>query len=205
MLAILADRREFAEWMCPLACGTKQGLPRACRMHIGPAMASLQTSLRPPAPPAVPQKLRLSRAQWIGLPLIVVIPVLALAGVFGETVAERADRHGPLVARASVPVRIRYRQRMTLELNVENRGNQALTDVQVRIDSSYLDRFSGVSLSPAASPDGAIRLGPVRAREAIRVAVTLEGDRFGVTEATAHVTDAQGDTVRLPLATLVFP
>lgn len=159
----------------------------------------------PPQPPDTEARVRLSLAQRIGLPLMALVPVLALAGVFGERQARREDARGPLLISAQVPTRLRYRQRTTLELSVTNRGVATLNDVRVRIDSSYLDRFSNVSLSPSASPDGAVRFGSLRPKESVRLTVTLEGERTGALHAAAIVSDAEGDTARVALASIVFP
>lgn len=167
-----------------------------------PTAASAQ---RPPEPPDVVPSLRLSVAQWVGIPLLALVPLVALAGVFGESKAERVDRHGPLLASANVPTRFRYRQRLTLEVSVANRSNAPVSDVRVRVDSSYLDRFSNVSLSPHALPDGSVAFGSLTPAASVLLAVTLEGERSGVIRGAAVVTDAQGDTVRIPLKSTVFP
>jgi hypothetical protein len=165
-------------------------------------------SATPPLPPPPPEwkaRLHLSAAQRVGLPLMALVPILALAGFFGERRERRQDAHGPLLVSAQVPTRFRYRQRMTLELSVTNRGTTGLDDVRVRIDSSYLDRFSGVALSPNPSPDGSVRFGSLGPRESVRLTVTLEGERAGTHRGAARVIDADGDTARVALASTVFP
>ncbi|HEY2065631.1 MAG TPA: hypothetical protein VGG84_06700 [Gemmatimonadaceae bacterium] len=168
-------------------------------------MATAANSQRPPEPPHVTPAIRLSVAQSVGIGLIALLSLLGLAGLFGESMVRRVDRHGPLTVSASVPARLRYRQRMTLQVSVANRGNETMSDVRVRIDSSYVDRFSAVVLSPQASPDGVVRFGSLGAGQSVMLAVTLEGDRSGAIGGSALVTDAQGDTVRVPLTSTVFP
>jgi hypothetical protein len=143
--------------------------------------------------------------QRFGLPILLLVPLLALAGVFGEALTQRTDRRGPLLVGASVPVRFRYRQRMTLHVSVANRSSGIVNDVRVRIDSTYLDHFSGVSLSPHASADGAVAFGSIAPNESALLTVTLEGERAGTVRGSARVTDAAGDTVRVPLTSTVFP
>lgn len=134
-----------------------------------------------------------------------LIPVLALAGVFGErdTSAERSV--GSLLVAMKSPTRLRYRQRMTLSMSVTNRGAQLVDDVRVRLDSVYLGRFSSVVIAPAASPDGLVSLGTLLPSSSARVTVTLEGERAGGVRGETMTFDARGDTVRLPLATRIFP
>jgi hypothetical protein len=160
---------------------------------------------QPPQPPGQRARLRLSAAQYVGVPLMALVPVLALAGVFGERRELRQDVHGGLLLSARVPTRFRYRQRMTLEVSVTNRGSDSLGDVRVRLDSTYLDRFSSVALSPHASPDGVVRFGALGPQQTDRLTVTLEGERAGALRGVAVATDAAGDTARVTLASTVFP
>jgi hypothetical protein len=176
------------------------GTSDALRRHMSHSALPL-----PPQPPDTQSRLRLSRAQRIGLPVMALVPLLALAGFFGERMEQRRDLRGPLLVSAQVPTRLRYRQRMTLELSVTNRGAAAVHDVRVHVDSSYVDRFSGVSFSPQASPDGSVRFGTLAPSESGRLAVTLEGEHVGVVRGAAIATDAAGDTARVALASAVFP
>jgi hypothetical protein len=134
-----------------------------------------------------------------------LVPLLALAGVFGERGEHRQALGGALLVSARVPTRLRYRQRMTLEMTVTNRGAAAVHDVRVRIDSSYLARFSNVALSPNPLPDGAVQFGTLAPQESVRLTVTLEGERAGTHRGAAIATNAEGDTARVALASTVFP
>jgi hypothetical protein len=172
---------------------------REARMPVTP------NSQRPPEPPDIVPRLRLSVAQCIGIPLIALVPLVALARVFGESMVERADQRGPLLVSARVPARLHYRQRMTLDVSVANRSDAVVNDVRVRVDSSYLDGFSGVALAPQAAPDGSVYFGSLAPAASVRLTVTLEGDRTGTIHGATVVTDARGDTARIPLASTVFP
>lgn len=159
----------------------------------------------PPDPPSHHRRLSLSRAQRFGLPVLMLIPLLALAGVFGERDTSVQRTRGTLLVAVRSPARLRYRQRMTLALSVSNRGTGPLADVRVRFDSAYLGRFSGVVIVPQASADGSVWLGTLMPSSSAGVSVTLEGERAGRARGGVTAVDARGDTVRLPLATFVFP
>jgi hypothetical protein len=160
---------------------------------------------QPPSAPHQISRLRLATGQRIGLSLMALVPLLALVGVFGERRESREAAHGSLVLRAEEPTRLRYRQRMTLDLSVANRGTAIVDDVRVRLDSSYLARFSNVSITPSTGPDGAVSLGALAPGGSARLAVTLEGERSGTHHGLATATDAAGDTTRLMLTATVFP
>jgi hypothetical protein len=159
----------------------------------------------PPEPPAGKSRLRLSRAQRFGLPLMALLPLLAVAGVFGNRDERREAAHGPLLVTARVPSRFRYGERTTVDVSVSNRGASSLSDIRVRIDSAYLDRFIEVAVTPDISPDGVVRLGDLAPHESVRLRATLQGDRAGAHRGIAIVSDAAGDTVRVALASTVFP
>lgn len=136
---------------------------------------------------------------------MMAIPVLAITGVFGERRDTVRQARGALVVTAQIPTRFRYRQRMTLDVSVANAGPSVLEDVRVRIDSTYLDRFSSVEISPQVSPDGVVRFGTLPPRTSARLSVSLDGERAGVSRGIAAATDALGDTARVVLASVVFP
>ncbi len=175
-------------------------------MHLMVAMLPPpDRSTSPPREPETQPRLRPSRGQRVGLPLMALTPLLALVGFFGERRAQVQAGRGFLLVSAQVPTRFRYRQRMSLELNVTNRGSATVHDVRVRIDSAYLDRFSAVTLVPHVSPDGSVPLDSLAGRETRRVTVTLEGERAGAIRGTAVAADAEGDSARIVLASTVFP
>lgn len=159
----------------------------------------------PPQAPDIAPRVHFSVAQRIAFLVLVLIPLLSLAGAFGERMSETHGERGALLVHAAVPARLRYRQRMTLDITVLNRSGRAIDDVRVHIDSTYLDRFSAVSISPLLSPDGAVHFGIIGPASSVLMTATLEGDRSGMIRGDAIVTDAQGDTVRLPLGSRVFP
>ena len=67
----------------------------------------------PPHPPEAPDVERQFKQyvyQWIGIPLIMLIPVLSMLGVFGETMASTAaEEAGILALDADYISRFRYK------------------------------------------------------------------------------------------------
>ena len=171
-----------------------------------PATSAPAAPLSPPQPPeGRAPRIRLAGIQRVGLPLLALVPLLAIGGLFGEGRAEATATRGPLLVRAHVPTHLRYRQRMTLELSVTNRGTSVVDDLRLRVDSSYLDRFSAVTLAPAAAADGSVHLGALVPGASTRLVVTFDGEASGAIRGAAIATDAAGDTVRLALRSTVFP
>jgi hypothetical protein len=72
-------------------------------------------------PPHIERKVELQRAQWIGIPLLMVLPILALAGVLGDAREEVTASGGGIEMRVSFPQRGRQTQH-ALEAQVTNSG-----------------------------------------------------------------------------------
>jgi len=74
----------------------------------------------PPPPPQTSPRFAFTRKQYLGLPLLIAIPVLTLFGVFGERrdVARASSRSVEMTVR--YPSRFRYRQVQSLDVAVRN-------------------------------------------------------------------------------------
>ncbi len=162
-------------------------------------------SERPAQPPLLRARPRLTRAQRLGLPLILLIPLLALAGFFGEGRSAADAIAGDMHVVANVPTRFRYRQRMTLDVAVTNVGRRALDSVRAYIDSAYLARFSDVLVEPTPSASGVVALGSIPPGQSVWLRATLDGDRSGSIHGQLLVWTARGDSARVPLTSVVFP
>jgi hypothetical protein len=157
----------------------------------------------PRAPPGAPRFV-LTRKQWVGLPVLALIPALALAGVFGERTASVSATTRSLGVTVTYPARLRYRQTAHLEIAVTNRAARALDSVHVSLDTAYLAAFVGVHVQPAPVVPFIVSLAQVAPGETRRIEVELSGDRYWQRNATLDI--ATGDeraTVRF--SSLVFP
>src|SRR5690606_827994 len=72
--------------------------------------AAMNIELPPDLQPSTkPRHLALHRFQWIALPLMFLVPVLALLGLFGESTGQVHDERGALALYADYPTRYRYK------------------------------------------------------------------------------------------------
>ena len=157
-----------------------------------------------PRAPAGAPRLVLTRKQWVVLPVLALIPLLALAGVFGERTASVSATTRSLGVTVTYPARLRYRQTAHLEIAVTSRAAQALDSVRVSLDTAYLAAFVGVHVQPAPVVPYIVSLAHVAPGETRRVEVELGGNKYWRRNATLEV--ATGDeraTVRF--SSLVFP
>ena len=155
-------------------------------------------------PPEVPLRVSLTIRQWIGLPLIAAIPLLAILGLFGERAADVTAHSASLSVRVTYPVRFRYRQVQQLRVTVRNNSPATLDTVLVSFDTAYISRFSNVRFDP--SPIAAFvvpirRLAPGAVGDAF---AEVYGEQYGRNRGRIVVT-TRGDSVVIPVSTFVFP
>lgn len=157
----------------------------------------------PPAPPDAPRRLRLYRYQWVGVAFLLVLPALAVAGVFGESF-RTATASGP-GARLEVtyPHRFRYKQLNSIEARVRNTSGARVDTLRLVLDSAFASRFSTVRAIPAFERPWEVALTDVAPGETRLVVVEIQGEHYGRHEGSFRL--AGTDTVGVPLSVRIFP
>lgn len=161
-------------------------------------------AIGPATPPQTRRRIALTRKQRIGIPLMTLIPVLALFGAFGERSATIDARSASLAVSIQYPVRFRYRQTEPLEISVRNLSPRVIDTIDVSLDTSYITRFANVRITPEPRTAFTVLLTAVRPGEQRLVTTELEGEHYG--RHRGHiVVSAPNDSVVVTLRTLVFP
>ena len=165
-----------------------------------------------PQPPSIQRLLLFKKTQLIGVPLIILIPVLALLGVFGESFETTRQTGDTFAVEITYPARFRYKMIDTMMVTVENVSAQAVPTVTVAFDAAYISQFSTVSFTPSVSEIAGdayyVQLKQVEAGEVRRVVVTLQAERYWRHEGEVTVApggkDASAD-LTFTFNTLVYP
>lgn len=164
---------------------------------------------QPPKAPDVSRNFRLYNFQYVGMAVMLLIPILALAGAFGEsfTTVEAVSRDLRLTV--DYPTRYRYKMLNSLTAEVENLTETDVPLLTVRFDRAYIDRFSTVVFTPAAARITAtlyeVELQDVGAGETQVVTVELQGERYGLHTGDVTVGAEGLEPVRLDVSTIIFP
>jgi hypothetical protein len=157
----------------------------------------------PPGAPAVRRRVRLYPGQWIGIPILILIPLLAALGVFGER-RETVEFIGAAIRlEVDYPTRLRNGQRSDIEVRVRNLSAAPL-DVVVMFDPTYFGRFTRVSFTPGQSAPSEVELTDLEAGRAAVLRVELEGDKPWRNRGRVGVRHA-GDTAHVPIRTFILP
>jgi hypothetical protein len=163
-----------------------------------------QRSTQPPKAPPMRRRLSLTSKQWIGLPALAAVPLLAVFGFFGERRAEEHAKSSSIALDVWSPERFRYRQVQSLDITVRNVSRRAIDTLEVSLDTAYMSRFSSVRIQPSPRRTFVVALTDVKPGEARLVSAELWGERYGRHRGRI-VAAAGGDTASVWVNTLVFP
>ena len=168
------------------------------------ARASELRSVGPSSPPQIRRQFALTRKQRIGIPLLTLVPLLALFGFFGERAATVSVTSASLAVSVRYPERFRYRQVQPLEVSVRNRSARVLDSVDVALDTAYLTRFSSVRITPSPRTAFTVTLLGLAPGEQRLVSAELWGQEYG--RHRGHITvSTLNDSAVVAIRTLVFP
>lgn len=159
----------------------------------------------PPEPPQVARSPRLYSYQWVGIPILAIIVLLAMLGVFGDGQAE-ATGHGPsLGLRVTYPTKFRYKETAPLRVWVTNTSSSRIDTITVAFDDHYLNQFSNVAIIPSASEAYRVPLTGVEPGETRLVNVDLQAERYGSHSGTVSASAGQPGRTGVRISTFVFP
>ncbi|MCE7986160.1 MAG: hypothetical protein DYG89_33710 [Caldilinea sp. CFX5] len=170
-----------------------------------------QTGSQPPPPPPFPRKIQLHRVQLIGMPLLMLVPLLAILGVFGETFATTKSQHDRLTVQVHYATRYRYKMANPVEVAVHNDSTAPLAAVEVRFAKAYIDQFSDTTFTPQVETITdqfyIVRFRDLQPDETRIVTVSLQGERYGRHQGVIVVADADDPAhgLETPIATWIFP
>lgn len=163
-----------------------------------------QENEAPPEPPPFDRRIQLNWPQKFGVPFLALIPLLAMAGVFGERWATQDRANAQVSATVRYPDRLRAKLTRPMTVSIENRGTTALDTVEVAFDSTYVDRFVDVNIIPQARDAYVVPITDVRPGETRRVHLEFIADKVG-RHTGRVVVSARGDSIVFAVRTIVFP
>ena len=156
----------------------------------------------PPEAPEIDRKVRIRRAQMVGMPIFLAI---AVANFFGESKAEQRAASGPIAVTAIYPERIHFRETESVQLWVENTGHEVLEDVRLSVDPKYLDGFTNVLVSPPPLSAYEIPVGSIRPGERRLATIEVHANTYFGHRGNVEVGASGRAPARLELSTFVLP
>lgn len=144
--------------------------------------------------------------QLIGIPLLVLIPILALLNVFGETRDYAEDSSSEVRLRVEFPTRYRYKQIESLQVEIENVSQDVIDTLIVVFDRTYVESFSTPTFIPSASRPFEVEVSNIEPGSTRRIWAELQGESYGRHIGwVAAYRKGRLDTARVDIATFIFP
>ena len=168
-----------------------------------------QQNSEPPQPPQIERKLKLYPTQLIGIPLLILVPVLALLGMFGKTHHEVAASSSQLEIRVEYPTRFRYKMIDAVTVSLTNLSPQPINTLAISFDRSYVEGFSTVTFTPATEQITEtvylVELTDLQPGETRVVSVAIQAERYGLHEGAITVIPESEEELRVLIETFTFP
>lgn len=165
-----------------------------------------------PTNPPYPREVRLGALEWIGIPLLALLPLLALTGALGPSSARLATPlpEAGLRLDLTYPTRLRLKADGEMQLLVHNTGSTTQAGLTLSLDQRYLQAFGRVQSLPAPQQLSAtalrIALPALPAGESALVRLMFEADSWGRQPGWLALDKEDGTSLaRLDFHTLVLP
>lgn len=187
-----------------LRCG------RSAAPHPMSAMEDIHDPENLPEPreaPELPRRVHLYKAQWIGIPALFLLPILAVFGVFGESREHAEAASAELRVSVDYPARLRMGQHSEVVVRIENVSGRGLDGVEVSFHPHYLAAFAELEFTPERSGPHHVDLDHLGPGQQRLLRVRLTGERPWRNTGAVHVAadGSEPGTVSVGLATFVFP
>lgn|SRR5688572_29232234 len=168
-----------------------------------------QQNAEPPQPPPIERKLKLYLTQIIGIPLLILVPVLALLGMFGETEDKVTTSNPQLEMQVDYPTRFRYKMLDSVIVSLSNTSAQPISAVEVGFERSYVEGFSTVTFTPAAHEitDSAyfVEVADLQPGETRIISVDIQAEKYGRHQGAITATAENAEALRVLIETFTFP
>lgn len=167
----------------------------------------MANNAQPPKPPKTKHQITFYPYQVFGMIVIVLIPILALCGLFGTTSSIKSTASEALSLEVEYPSKFRYKTIEPIEIVIENISAES-QDVSVSINKNYVSQFSNVQFSP--SPDlisesnYQFDLGSVSPGETRTVAGEIQSEKYGKFRGSVQAR-AGGTTTEIAFTTISLP
>lgn len=161
----------------------------------------------PPEPPSMQRRMRVRWQQALGLAVLAIGPIAALAGALDEHEHFATRSVGPLSVHVSHVDRVRQNRYGRVNVELDNGGDAPLA-IEVAISPEYFDGADSVQMTPPPVRAWATRLERLEPGEEVRVEIEYRAELGGWYEGTLRIRavglgDGSVHEERVPLATYV--
>lgn len=163
----------------------------------------------PPQLPDFKRSFRLYPYQWIGLPLLVLLPVLAVFGAFGGTTETVTNEGSGVTMEVEYPPRTRYEVLAKVDVSVTNTSDSPMQTLTVSFERDYVDAFSDTVFLPTITrvtdTTFEIDLDDVQPGETRSIDVEMNGAKAGMFTGSIHASAGDAASAQVLVSTMIFP
>lgn len=157
-------------------------------------------------PPSLPRKTRLNLGQRIGIPILLLFPLLTLVGFFGETDKNETYTLKNYKLDIQYPRKLRYHQNSQIEIWIENTSEEVLGDLTLIISADYLNAFSDIDFLPEIRQPYTIPVPVIDPKQKQLVhRIELRAKKYGSHTGKLEIESRNSETLTLSLKTFIFP
>jgi hypothetical protein len=164
---------------------------------------------KPPQADRIHPRLTMYNYQKIGIPILLLVPILALLGIFGVSTEQVQAENDAIAVTIEYPTRLRYKVLDTIDVRVTNQTDAVLESVIVQFEREYINQFSESTFMPDVSQITEhyyeVELQAIPAGESRHINVTVESERIGYHRGEIVVQIPSSDSLQFQLNTLAFP
>ena len=155
--------------------------------------------------PQLRPHLRMWKYQWIGIPLILIMPILAIMGVFGREIKNLNITGGGITAQIEYPSKIRYGQEEFIRVELTNDSSKTMRDVSVSFDKNYIQKFDGSEFKPQADINYFVKAGDISPGNKKILEVKLKAGERGSNSGKIIISSRNKEIISEELNTFIFP
>ncbi len=171
-------------------------------------MSESQTP-QPPQSPDFKREFRLYPYQWITIPLLFIVPILAIFGLFDANIVDVRASGDNVELRVEYSTRYRYYMDVPAYVFVTNTSDAALPVITVRFDRAFVDNFIEIQFTPDTNAVTErwyeVDLEDVQAGETRMIRVDLQADDYGTQRGTVAVAVGETAVADVQLDSFIYP
>jgi hypothetical protein len=168
-----------------------------------------QQTQSPSKLPPYQRRIMLYPFQWVGLILLLLIPLVALAGVFDRREQTVETSSGDLRLEVTFLTHNRFKMPGDVSITVENQGTAPLDTITVTISRDYIDTFADINIAPQVNSIDAenyvVQLSDLQPGQAQVVEFEYLGEKYGAHSGTITAQAGNGPVLQVNIETFVFP
>jgi hypothetical protein len=164
---------------------------------------------RLPKPPPLKRRFQIAPLQLIGIPLLALLPFLAMLGLFDEHVTRVEASNDVLTLQVEYPALNRYKVRGKMAAAVTLLSAQEPATITLAFDRKYLENFSNLSFAPSVTtlmPDAyEIRLVEMAEGETRLVELEMAGEHYWQHTGVVSAATEAGQTLSVTVKAFIVP